>query len=163
MNTIIREINKEEYPLLENFMYEAIFIPQNTKKPEREVLQIPKIAQYYTNFGQKHDECLIAEINQQAIGAVWIRLFTGQEHGYGFIDTQTPEICMSVLPQYRKKGIGTKLFTAMLNKLIALKYQKVSLSVDTDNYAMKMYQKFGFSIISHDDQSAVMVKFLNRQ
>lgn len=33
----IREIRKEEYNLLDDFLYEAIFIPKGTSKPPKKI------------------------------------------------------------------------------------------------------------------------------
>ena len=35
-NLIIREMKKDEYKILGDFLYEAIFIPKGAKKPPRE-------------------------------------------------------------------------------------------------------------------------------
>lgn len=37
-NLIIREMKKGEYKILDDFLYEAIFIPKGTKKPPREII-----------------------------------------------------------------------------------------------------------------------------
>ena len=39
MCRIIREIRKEEIPLLEDYLYEAIYIPQGMEAPPRSILQ----------------------------------------------------------------------------------------------------------------------------
>lgn len=38
MEYTIREIQKQEYPLLDNFLYEAIFIPEGIVPPPPKVL-----------------------------------------------------------------------------------------------------------------------------
>jgi ribosomal protein S18 acetylase RimI-like enzyme len=45
-------------------------------------------------------------------------------------------------------------------KLKALNYQKVSLSVDKTNYAFKLYRKFGFEVVKSDEESITMTKKL---
>ena len=69
---------------------------------------------------------------------------------------------MSVVENYRKQGIGTKLLTNMIEKLMQIGYEQVSLSVDLENYALKLYQKFGFVIVQSDDKSAIMIKQLKK-
>ncbi len=158
---VIREILPGEYILLEEFLYEAIFIPEGVERPAREVIQRPELAVYYTDFGKEADFCLIAGYEGMPVGAVWIRLFPESRKGYGFVDARTPEICMSVLPPYRNKGIGALLLGEMLECLVHRGYKQVSLSVDEVNYAFRMYQKAGFETLSSDGISATMIKTLN--
>lgn len=42
MDVTIREIQKQEYPLLDNFLYEAIFIPEGVEPPQKPLLVIAK-------------------------------------------------------------------------------------------------------------------------
>jgi ribosomal protein S18 acetylase RimI-like enzyme len=158
----IREIDKSELSQLDNFLYEAIFIPEGHEKIDREVTKIPELSRYIKDFGHKDDICLIAELDGNLIGAIWTRIYTSTEPGYGFVDSKTPELSMSVLPDYRQKGIGTKLLEAMINRLINCDYRQVSLSVDQQNYALRLYQKFGFVILDSDEKSATMTKRLKK-
>lgn len=157
---VIRRIDPSEYSLLRNFLYEAIFVPEGTEPPDREIVNLKELAIYYKNFGTEHDACLLAEYQEKVIGAVWTRLFTKSDAGYGFLDDKTPELSMAVLKDYRKKGIGKQLLGSMLKLLIALGYKQVSLSVDLKNYAFRMYLKAGFTIFKSDSKSAIMVKKL---
>jgi ribosomal protein S18 acetylase RimI-like enzyme len=158
---LIREIHPQEYHLLEEFLYEAIFIPEGVERPGKEVILRPELAVYYKDFGNEADFCLIAESAGVPVGAVWIRLFPEGGKGYGFVDAGTPEVCLSVLPSYRNKGIGTMLLNTMLDCLARRGVQQVSLSVDEENYAFRMYGKAGFETVSTDGISATMIKKLN--
>ncbi len=158
----IREIEKAEISHLDNFLYEAIFIPEGQKKPDTEIIQIPELLCYIKDFGKDSDLCLVAESQGDLIGAVWIRIFTEFEKGFGYVDSQTPELSMSVIERYRNQGIGAKLLTNMIEKLIQIGYEQVSLSVDLENYALKLYEKYGFDIVQYDDKSAIMIKQLKK-
>jgi ribosomal protein S18 acetylase RimI-like enzyme len=50
----------------------------------------------------------------------------------------------------------------MFNKLTLLEYDQVSLSVDKQNFAMRLYQKFGFETVESDDKSATMIKRIKK-
>jgi GNAT superfamily N-acetyltransferase len=158
----IREIEKTEIFHLDNFLYEAIFIPEGLEKPDKKIIQIPELVCYIKDFGKDSDGCLVAESQGELIGAIWTRIFTETEKGFGFVDSKTPELSMSVVEKYRNQGIGTTLLTKMIEKLIQCGYEQVSLSVDLENYALKLYQKFGFKIVHSDDQSAIMLKHLKQ-
>ena len=156
----IREIKKAEIFLLNNFLYEAIFIPQGQAKPNIGIIQLPELFCYIKDFGKASDFCLVAESQGNLIGAIWSRIFTETEKGYGYVDSKTPELSMSVKENFRQKGAGAKLLLAMIVKLAQLHYEQVSLSVDKQNYAFKMYLKFGFEIVKSDEKSAIMIKRL---
>lgn len=75
---------------------------------------------------------------------------------YGHIADDVPSIAISLYKEYRNKGIGTELLKQMLDLLKADGYKSVSLSVQKANYAMKMYRKAGFQLISQDAEEAIM-------
>jgi len=157
---IIREIKKSEIPFLDEMLYDAIFIPEGEEKLPKEIIRHPELARYITNFGREGDYCLVAEVENRLVGAIWIRFFTTDEKGYGFVDLETPELSMAIDEEYRNKGIGTLLLNEMIKKLIEQKYNQVSLSVDKLNYAYNLYCKFGFEVIDSTEKSATMIKRL---
>ncbi len=151
---IIREIRKEEYKLLEDFLYEAIFIPKGTKKPSREIINNEELQVYIKDFGtDKNDNCLVAEYDNKIVGACWTRIM----NDYGHIDNDTPSFAISLYEEYRGKGIGTKMMKTMLKLLKDKGYKKTSLSVQKSNYAVKMYKNVGFKIIDENKEEYIMV------
>lgn len=157
MNYTIREMKAAEYPLLNDFLYEAIFIPEGVEAPPKSIINFPELQVYVADFGtQKHDRALLAEIDGKAAGAVWVRIM----NDYGHIDDKTPSLAISLYKEYRGLGIGTALIKEMFNLLKDAGYGQVSLSVQKANYAAKMYQKLGFQIVKENDEDYIMVKYL---
>lgn len=153
MNYQIRPIRKEEIPILGDFLYEAIFIPEGVAAPPRSILDDENLQVYIRNFGQMHDDrCLVAEVGDKIVGAIWSRIM----NDYGHIADDVPSIAISLYKEYRNLGIGTDLLRQMLELLKADGYKSVSLSVQKANYAMRMYQKAGFRILSDDGEEALM-------
>ena len=158
MNCIIREMQKDEYYLLSDFLYEAIYIPDGTAAPPKSVITCPELQVYISDFGNSnHDKALLAEVNGNIVGAIWARIM----NDYGHIDKNTPSLAMSVFKTYRGVRIGTLLLTQMLSAEKAAGYAKLSLSVQKDNYAVKLYRKVGFTIVSETDEEYIMVVDLN--
>ena len=63
MNYIIRELKKDEIHLLNDFLYEAIFLPEGTEAPLKSIIKSPDLQVYISDFGnRKDDRCLVAEI-----------------------------------------------------------------------------------------------------
>lgn len=150
----IREIRKEEYNLLDDFLYEAIFIPKGTSKPLQKITKNEELQVYIKDFGTYQDDnCLIAEYDNKIVGACWTRIIDN----YGHIDNKTPSFAISLYEEYRGKGIGTKLMKSMLAFLKEKGYRKTSLSVQKNNYAVKMYENVGFKIIDENKEEYIML------
>ena len=153
----VRDATPEEWALLPDFTYEAIF-----KRPEdgpvpRTVLQHPALEGYYQGFGSgEADRCLVAVADGAVVGAVWTRAAAG----YGSVDAETPELAMSLYPEWRGMGIGSRLLDAMLRLAEGEGWGRISLSVQLDNFAHGMYLKAGFETVEVRDGEAVMVKRL---
>lgn len=159
MQYILREIKKTEYPLLQAFLYEAIFIPEGVSPPPRSILQMPELQVYIENFGTSpHDHCLIAEVKGEVVGAVWARIM----EDYGHIDEQTPSLAIALHKAHRGQGIGTALLQAMLDLLREKGYGRVSLAVQKANAAVRLYRKTGFQIVNENEEEYIMAYKLQR-
>ena len=150
----IREIRDSEYEILQDFLYEAIFVPEGMNPPDRSILAAPELQVYTEHFGEKpEDHCLLAEAGGKIAGAVWARIM----NDYGHIDDETPSLAVSLYPEYRGQGIGTGLMKAMLSLLREKGYKRASLSVQKANYAVKMYAALGFEVIRESEEEYIMV------
>lgn len=157
MNYRIREIRTTEYPLLEDFLYEAIFIPEGAAAPPKSITAIPELQIYFSGFGvQAHDQALVAEVGRRVIGAVWVRIM----NDYGHADDETPSFALSLYKEYRGLGIGTELMRRMLLRLRKQGYKQVSLSVQKANYAVNLYRKLGFEIFRQNEEEYIMIRRL---
>lgn len=154
MNTNIREIKNTEYALLDDFLYEAIFISEGVEAPPREIIYAPELQIYVENFGSRDgDICFVAEAAGKVIGAVWVRIMDD----YGHVEDGIPSFAISLYREYRGLGIGTAMMKRMLTELKARGYQKTSLAVQKANYAVKMYQNVGFEIVDENEEEYIMV------
>lgn len=154
MEYTIRKMAVPEYPLLGDFLYEAIFIPNGIKPPPRDIIASPELQIYVERFGAlKDDFALVAEIEGKIVGAVWVRIM----NDYGHIDNETPSLAISLYKEYRGQGIGTDMMKEMLSLLKTHGYKRVSLSVQKANYAAEMYRKIGFEIIKENGDEWIML------
>ena len=151
-------MQRAEYPLLEKFLYEAIFIPNGVELPPKSIIYRPELQVYISEFGtSKHDIALVADLNGEVVGVVWVRIM----NDYGHIDDKTPSFAISVDKDYRGKGIGTALMKEMLTILKKRGYEQTSLSVQKANFAAKMYRKLGFQVVDENEEEYLMLKKLN--
>lgn len=153
----LRPLKQEEYSLLEDFLYDAIFVPVGEEALPRSVLLEPSIQNYYQDFGWAHDYCLVAEQEGKLLGAVWARVLSGPVKGYGYVDEHTPELAISVQNEFRGKGIGTALLRAMLDLLQRAGYGQTSLSVQKENPAADLYKRLGFTTLEEKDEDYLML------
>ena len=154
MDVTIREIQKQEYPLLDNFLYEAIFIPEGVEPPPKAIIASPELQVYVEHFGESKDDWgLVAEVDGKIVGAVWVRIM----NDYGHIDDETPSLAISLYKEYRGFGIGTAMMKETLVLLKSHGYSRVSLSVQKANYAAKMYVKVGFEIVREKEEEYIMI------
>lgn len=159
-NFLIREMERSEFPLLEDFLYESIFQKKGAPPLPRDVTQKPELRVYFENFGKMDDNCVVAEHQGKPVGAVWTRLLSGKQKGYGYIDDQTPELSISLYPKYRGLGAGTDLMHAMLFLLKQKGYRQVSLSVTKENPAVRLYQRMGFETARETAEDFLMTFWL---
>lgn len=158
MNYNIRKIREDEYKLLEDFIYEAIFIPDGVEPPPKTIINQPDLQVYIKDFGKEKDDiCFVAEADDKVVGAVWVR----DMHDYGHIADGVPSFAISLYKQYRNFGIGTQLMITMLDELKKRGYERTSLAVQKANYAVRMYKKVGFNIIDENGEEYIMVCELN--
>lgn len=149
----IREIRQEEYGILDEFLYEAIFIPEGIEPPPKSIIKQPELQVYVSDFGRKDDCCLVAEVGGKIIGAVWTRIM----NDYGHIDDSIPSFAISLYKDFRGQGIGTALMEEMLALLRERGYKKASLSVQKANYAYRLYLKVGFTVMDENDAEYIMI------
>ncbi len=154
MDYKIREIHRSEYKVLEDFLYEAIYIPEGVTEPSRDIIHRPELQVYIAGFGKKKgDMGLVAEVNHKIVGAVWARIM----NDYGHIDDETPSLAISLYKDYRNRGIGTALMQNMLQALKKNGYKQTSLAVQKANYAVKMYKNVGFEIVDENEEEYIML------
>lgn len=143
INVKVRLMRTSDYVCLPEFLYQAIFIPEGIEPPPRSIINDPQIFAYIKDFStQSGDLGVVAEQNGHVVGAAWTRIITA----YGHINNETPELAISILPEFRGYGIGAKLLKKLFVVLRANGYVRTSLSVQKDNPAVRLYKRLGYRI-----------------
>jgi ribosomal protein S18 acetylase RimI-like enzyme len=93
---------------------------------------------------------VIAELEGEPVGAAWYRLFTERDPGFGFVDEETPELGIAVVPLHRRKGIGETLLRALMVQAREDGFHALSLSVAVHNRSRMMYERTGFQKVRED-------------
>ncbi len=115
------------------------------------------VSRYVDRWGRPGDRALLAlDERGLPVGAAWYRLFPREEPGYGFLDEQTPELSIAVVPSRRGKGLGKELLTALMDRARADGYKALSLSVEKDNPALHLYERHGFAKVGEAGNAYTM-------
>jgi GNAT superfamily N-acetyltransferase len=118
------------------------------------------LTRYVDNWGRPGDVAIIAHETGNRVGAAWLRLFKASEPGYGFIDEQTPELSIAVVPSRRKHGLGQELLDALLGAAREEGHSAASLSVEKDSPAVGFYERNGFEAAGEAEGGLVMRRTL---
>lgn len=154
-NVVLRPLTAAHQAFLWTALYHAIYVAPGDPPLPPEIVHLPDIAPYTADFGRAGDRGVIATAGDQPIGAAWAR----RMRGYGYVDDDTPELSIALLPGWRGAGIGSLLLERLLGELSADAAQ-VSLSVVWTNPARRLYERLGFETVALEGGSATMVKRL---
>jgi GNAT superfamily N-acetyltransferase len=111
---------------------------------------------YVAGWGRRGDAAVIALEGGFPVGAAWYRLFEPAEPGFGFVDEQTPEVAIAVVPSRRGHGIGSELMDGLIGLAKEQGHGALSLSVADGSLAMHVFEKEGFQRVEQTDHSWTM-------
>ena len=141
----VRIGSKKDLKLAKEMLFEACFWNPTIERPDYvEFFKIPEINRILSDWGRFGDNLIIAENEQEYIGAAWYRLWTKKNPSYGFIDSETPELGMGIREEYRSQGIGRRLLLKLINTAKNDGYKALCLSVEPGNFARYLYESEGF-------------------
>lgn len=156
--TEIRDLREDEVPFLEEMLYAALAWRVDVELPPPEwVLAHPQVVVFHEGWGRDGDVGLVAEVDGTPVGLAWYRFFTEAEHGEGFVDEATPEVAIAVVDGRRGRGIGRALMEAIHARARERGVTQLSLSVDADNPAKRLYLRLGYVDIEPGDEDGRML------
>ncbi|HEX3773811.1 MAG TPA: GNAT family N-acetyltransferase [Polyangiaceae bacterium] len=147
---VIRRARSDDAQFLREMLFEAAYWRPGKPRPAlEEALARPELAKVFANWGKPGDLALLATDGMGVrIGAAWMRLWTAEDRGEGFVDESTPELGIGVRREFRRHGVGTALLLALLGRARESGVPRVSLSVEIENVARLLYERFGFQLHS---------------
>jgi len=149
---VIRPAGPQDVPFLRDMLRHAYYWRVDKVSETGE----PPVRRYVERWGRFGDTALIAIQDFQRVGAAWFRLFKSDNAGYGFVDEETPELSIAIVPSKRGTGLGSELLDALLARARADGYHAISLSVEEDSPAVGLYERHGFARVGTDDGALTM-------
>ena len=149
----VREVTAEDEPFLWLMLCAAAHMEETSQSLEDAKRQ-PELARYVEGWRQPGDVGCIAvsRLSGEPVAAAWVRLFARDHAGYGYLNDETPELVVATVKRYRGKGAGTQALRGLIACCHA-RYPGISLSVRTDNPAVRLYERLGFEKVAGSEQA----------
>ena len=159
----VAELSEADQELLFELRYQAIWVAPGESPPSRTVLEEPSIRRGVEGFGRPGDVGYKAvdEASGEAVGGVWLRLFSASEAPGGFIEETIPVLGIAVWPGWRGQGIGTALMRRLLEGPAGR--APISLNVAKGNPAQRLYERMGFEVVEDTGASLTMMRSGRRE
>ena len=158
MDYFFKSIKRTDLSFLKDMLYYAIYVQDGNLIPSRDIIYEPNLYKYIDKWDDKKDigYMIVEQETNNKLGAVWLRTFCINNKGYGYISEDISELSIAMYPKYRGKGLGTSLINHLISQLPA-HINSISLSVDTQNSAKKLYERLGFEDYSVNNGTAIML------
>ena len=146
----IRRGGQQDVPFMRDMLRHAYY--WRWHDPELEDLPVGR---YVDRWGRPGDTAVVLIERFRPVGAAWYRLFEEQAPGYGFVDEDTPELTIAVVPSKRGHGTGAELLEALLERARADGFSQISLSAEPGQTGF--YEKHGFQEVQREDGTVTMI------
>jgi ribosomal protein S18 acetylase RimI-like enzyme len=155
-------MDASDHDVVQRMLYEAAFWRDGIPRPPfAEAMASAELRPYHGGWGRTGDHGVLARIGARTgdpvVGAAWSRQCTDADHGYGFVDAQTPEVTLAVTTAHRRLGIGRALLCALMGRARSNGFSALSLSVEHDNPARSLYEDLGFETVASVGNARTMV------
>jgi GNAT superfamily N-acetyltransferase len=147
---MLRPAGTQDLPFLRDMLRHAYYARWGTEA------DVP-LERYVAGWGRLGDTALLAVDEFRPVGAAWYRLFEADEPGYGFVDEETPELTIAIVPSRRGRGLGEELLSSLLEQARKEGRARISLSVEPDNPALRLYEQHGFAKVGERAGAWVML------
>jgi GNAT superfamily N-acetyltransferase len=159
---VIRPMQPDDEPFQEDMGWEAVSMNAEARARGRDtIMALPQLRRYFDEMGRPEDAGVVAvTADGDRLGMAWYRLFSAEEPGFGFIAVDVPELAIGVAAEARGRGIGGALLDALLALAREQRFRALSLAVDRQNPAHRLYERKRFreaDISDPTDSDMIMI------
>lgn len=116
-----------------------------------------EFSRYTLGEPRRGDFGWVAETGKEAVGVVWARYLPPDDPGCGFLVADAPEVSLWVRDDWPGRGLGTVRLRRVQDGARARWVPRISLSVEADNDAKRLYLAEGFVEVPGRESDGVMV------
>lgn len=139
-----RLVGAGDVEFLWEMVYWAAHVDEDDGVTLDDIRRDPDLVGHVDGYGRDGDLGVIAEIDGRPVGAAWLRRFVPGVSDFSvFVDDDTPELVIAVLPEHVGAGVGSVLLAGLFDRADDVVTQMV-LSVRADNPAVRLYERVGF-------------------
>jgi ribosomal protein S18 acetylase RimI-like enzyme len=135
---------------MQRMLYEAANRPGTDWPPFEDCIEEPENRRHWIGWMTRGGDLgVIAELAQTPVGAAWVRRMREDELR-PLDDPAVPVLAIGVEAEYRGRGVGGRLMTALLDR--ARDAGAGAIDLDTGSFneaAVKLYHSHGFVDIDH--------------
>jgi ribosomal protein S18 acetylase RimI-like enzyme len=113
---VVRPLVAGDQEILWDIFHVALWDPPPAPLRPRSVLEHPDVRIYAEAWGEREGDVGVAgEVAGHAgiVGACWMRLIR-DGRGLAYVDDETPQLGIALLPPFQRKGHGERLMLAAL-------------------------------------------------
>jgi ribosomal protein S18 acetylase RimI-like enzyme len=160
----VRPATGDDIELLIAMLIEAVNWEPGRDLSRERILANPALAHYVTAWPRPGEHGAVAcAPDGQPAGACWLRFFTADDPGYGFVAPNVPELSIGVVRRYRGSGVGRTLLREVAEQARDRGTSHISLSVERANVAKRLYVREDFVTVDSGPDADVMIKNLARR
>ena len=147
MEYFVRPVAPDDTPFLWDMLYYAAHMSEDGVTASQVARGDPRLHMWVDGWGRTGDRGRIAfdRGGSRKLGAAWLRLLP-EGFSTGYVDDETPELAIAVLPEYTGQGIGSALLAALIDS-VRTEVPAIVLTVRHANPARRLYERHGFVVI----------------
>jgi len=149
--TMIRRGGPQDVPFLRSLLSHAYGWHVNVLETD-----LP-VGRYVDGWGREGDAALVWMDGGHRVGAGWYRLFRAGAPGHGFVDEETPELTIAVVPSKQRQGIGEELLRELLARARADGFGAISASVRSNDPDRANYEAEGFQPVAEQGNAVTLL------
>ena len=144
MDYVLRPATLDDIPFLWDMLYYAAHMSEEGATSSQAAREHPDLNKWVDHWGRAGDRGVIAfdPVTARKLGAAWLRLLP-EGFSTGYVDDETPELAIAVMPECIGQGVGSALLAALIDAARA-EFPAIVLTVRHGNPARHLYEQHGF-------------------
>ena len=119
--------------------------------------EMPRVTRWLAEWGRLGDAGVVAWHDGRRLGAAWCRV-QADVLARDAEGCPLAELAIAVAPDHQARGVGARLLDGLARAASEAGSTAVSLTVNAQNPALRLYERAGFHVVARDGDRLTMVK-----